>query len=618
MPGSRIELAGRMLTSKESRVSALLIADAKPKLLSLPAAPFQAIDAIRQQFRLVAISIGGDAASLIPGLVIGDTSLQSSQLKMAMRSAGLSHLTAVSGANFAIVSGVVIWSSAWFFRRRVAQSVLTFLLLLCFVVLVQPSPSVLRAAVMASVALIARSTGDLTQSCASLAIAVSALLLIDPLQATDPGFILSVLATSALIFLAPHIERRLGQYLWRWLAESIAISSAATIVCAPYILLLSGEISTATILFNLAVAPAIAPLTIIGLVAALIAPLFPQISILLLHSVLPLSQWIVAVAFASSHVPSLVAAPLVLVFLTLLIGLAIRRGIALAVCGALIIYLFSSRTAFPGHDWRVGQCDIGQGDALVVRVSKDSAILFDAGPDGRKLLQCLHRFSIKKLPLVVISHHHADHFEGLRGLRGITIGEVITNSSTSAEVLAGYLATSVIHPARYGEELQISNITLRMLWPGNLTTQFAAIAGDGSKENNLSVVTEVLISGVRVLITGDIEPGVQREIARLYDLSSVSILKVAHHGSRYQAEEFLREVAPAISLISVGADNPYGHPALDTIQALELDGSHVYRTDRDGAIAISWRGGRGSEESQDKYVFSAKREGKEWWTLRWR
>jgi competence protein ComEC len=121
------------------------------------------------------------------------------------------------------------------------------------------------------------------------------------------------------------------------------------------------------------------------------------------------------------------------------------------------------------------------------------------------------------------------------------------------------------------------------------------------------------MNGVRILVTGDIEPEVQRLISEKYDLSDIDILKVPHHGSRFQDSSFISEVSPELSLISVGAGNSYGHPNSELIQELIERGSKVARTDSDGPISVAWR----FDDSAKRYIFTMKTMRKEWWRIQW-
>ena len=157
--------------------------------------------------------------------------------------------------------------------------------------------------------------------------------------------------------------------------------------------------------------------------------------------------------------------------------------------------------------------DVGQGDALVINLGSGSGILFDAGPDPQLLLHCLKKIGISKLPLVVLSHGHADHYFGATGLEEkITIGEIWSNGSSQVEEVLGKTPLTV----KKGVRATISDISLEVLWPKAENGNFTHLQGDGSAENNKSVVVLVTWNGVRILVSGDIEPEVQSQIGRAH------------------------------------------------------------------------------------------------------
>lgn len=612
-PGDQIKISGRLISTREKRVAGTLIAADAFDVVK-PASKFAAIlTSIRLNFRGHASKLGGDAASLIPGMVLGDTALQREEFSLQMRRAGLSHLTAVSGANFAIVSALV-----FFLLRRLIPKILpricvTTIFLLIFLLLVRPSPSVLRAGVMAAVVLLAKASGNTRNSVAALATAITALLLLDPFQAVDPGFVLSVLATSGLIFIAPLLTEVLERYLPQWLAEMVSIPCAATITCTPYIIFLSGEISILSVVFNLVVAPVVAPITILGFIAVLMLPI-PVLTEFLLLAAKVFAQWIVLVSQLTDHVPSWGITPMFLLIISVaIIVIYLRRSLILA--GLLIFFVaamsFAPRVAFPGSSWKVLQCDVGQGDALLVNLGRGSAILFDAGPDSTLLRRCLSTARVHSLPLVVVSHGHADHYFGLRSLAPeIRIGSIWSNGSSVISELTTHKSVAI----ERGFRAVIGEVTLEALWPDAVADNFSTIAGDGSAENNKSLVLLVSLNGVKLLVTGDIEPEVQSLITRQFNLEDIDILKVPHHGSRFQDSKFLDEISPKISLVSVGLNNTYGHPSAETLQRLAGKGSRVLRTDRDGPISVAWR----FDDSTKRYIFTMKTMRKEWWRIQWR
>lgn len=202
-------LAGnsKVVKTKELRVAALLVTDADLKVKKNENSFLLLADSIRKDFQ--AVIPKSDAGSLIPGIVLGDTSLQSDYLTKQMRQTGLSHLTAVSGANFALVAAFVLWLISFLRINLKTRFSIVALVLIFYIVLVRPTPSVLRAAVMTGVYLFARATGERSKTLAALGFAISTLIVFEPFQANDPGFALSVSATLGLIIFAPVLKKGL-------------------------------------------------------------------------------------------------------------------------------------------------------------------------------------------------------------------------------------------------------------------------------------------------------------------------------------------------------------------------------------------------------------------------
>ncbi len=615
VPGDRFEIVGTLIVTREKRVAATLITSGVPVQIDEAGLLAKHLAGIRSRFRDITQRLGGDAGTLIPGMILGDTSLQSEEFAEQMRKSGLSHLTAVSGANFAIVSALVFWLSRFVIRGALPRIILTSGFLLLFLLLVRPSPSVLRAGVMAAVILLARATGNSRSAVSALAAAISLLLLLDPFQAHDPGFVLSVLATGGLIFLAPSIKAFFERFMPSWLAEIIAISTAATLLCTPYIIFLSGEVSILSVLFNVIVAPVVAPITVTGFIAVLLLPI-PPLSWVLLLIAHWFSRWVVMVSEFSRSSPSWgISAGLFLLFLctaALMIYFRGRKTFQITILLFILIINLLPRVSFPGDDWKLVQCDVGQGDALVLNLGDGSALLFDVGPSPTLIDRCLSALGVSSLPLIVISHNHADHSFGLEGaLKGRKVSEIWTNGNVEVSETLDLSVRSVSQ----GMRAHIADVELEVLWPhaNHSGFQDSSLPGDGSDENNRSVVIVATIGGVKVLVTGDIEPVAQSIIARETDLESLSILKVAHHGSRFQEPEFLEEMGAHIALISVGADNTYGHPDEGLLRYLAGRSIAVHRTDKDGPIAVSWR----FDDSAGRYIFTTQTMRKEWWRVQW-
>jgi competence protein ComEC len=244
----------------------------------------------------------GEQARMLPALVLGDTSAITAATGREFRAAGLTHLMAVSGANVTIVCGAVLFSARLVGPR--AAAMLAGLALAAFVIVVQPTASVLRAAVMGAIALLGVLSARRRQAIPSLAAAVLVLLALAPHLAVDVGFALSVVATAALVLIAPVWSARLVARGWpEPLAAAVAVAWAANLVTAPLIAGISGRLSLVSTLANLAVAVLVAPITVLGSAAAVLCGWWPAAAELLIRFTGPELWWVCRVAHFSGGVP---------------------------------------------------------------------------------------------------------------------------------------------------------------------------------------------------------------------------------------------------------------------------------------------------------------------------
>jgi len=591
LPGQLIKGSARVVESKEARVAALFIVDSELEVVTQPSQWASSLGAIRNGLR--DHSGGGDAGSLIPGMVLGDTSKQTSEFKDQMKRSGLTHLVAVSGANFAIVSSFVLWLMQFAFKKKSYRLIATSLALICFIALVRPSPSVLRAAAMAAVLIFAQASSRTTDSIPALGFAMAAVVIGDPWQAKDAGFALSVLATAGLLLLAPVIHDRLP--INNKFAGAVAPPIAAMIFCSPVVVALSGYIAPMSIIANILSAPVVAPITIIGFIAALLSPFAPFISTLLIWLIRFPASFIVGVAHRISDFPVLnihngrVGFSIVAVILALfwLFKKSWKKTSSVAL---LLILSLTWVQRWPANDWQIANCDVGQGDSMVINLGSGSAIVIDVGPDARAEDKCLRNLGIRQIPLLILSHFHADHVGGLSGLTSNrNVGQTwISNNAEpilESENAISLLNQSKIVVAQKGMTAKIGQVSLEVLWPDVNIKEFEEMPGEGSQINNSSIAMIVSSSDWSIFTAGDLEPPAQHQL--LGSLRKVDIYKVCHHGSKYQDVELMSELSAQIAVISVGAKNSYGHPAPETIAALTRLGTHVLRTDQDGAIAIT-------------------------------
>ncbi len=609
LPGQRVRAQGRLTEPlRRDLTVAVLSARSAPLDVRPPPLTQSAAGRIRAGLRDAAAVLPDGPRGLLPGLALGDTSALDPTLAEDFRTAGLSHLTAVSGTNCTIVTGAVLLllRAATLGPRLSAAA--AGVALVGFVILVRPSPSVLRAAVMGGIGLLALTAGRPRSALPALGAAVLGLVLLAPTLAADPGFALSVLATLGLIVLAPTWAERLrSRRIPRGAAEAVAVPAAAALVTAPVIAALGSGISLVTVPANLLAAPAVAPATVLGVLAAVVSPVSAGAAEWLVRLAgLPVA-WLVAVGTRAAHVPGATvswpggAVGGLMLAVALVVGVtAVRhplvRRLALACAVGAAAVLIPVRVVAPGWPpagWLVVACSVGQGDALAVRTGDGAAVVVDAGPEPAAVDGCLRRLRVRAVPLLALSHLHADHVGGLAGvLRGRAVGEIAVGPARepaeawrAVERLAAAQGIPV-RTAAVGERRDVGGAVLEVLGPTH------DYRGTRSDPNNSSLVVRVQTAGWSLLLTGDVEVEAQRAMVRTGTDLRADVLKVPHHGSAYQDPDFLRATQASVAVVSVGEDNDYGHPSAVLLAALADEGARIARTDLGGDVAVCDRDGR--------------------------
>jgi competence protein ComEC len=598
VPSQRVRLHGRFVRPKGGGLlSAVVIVRGPPAVLGPPSAPQRAAEHVRAGLRAAVDRLPPDRRGVLPGMVVGDTSRLDPALAEDFRTAGLTHLLVVSGANLAIVVGAVLGLCrlAGLGRRRAPP--VAVLAVLAFVLVARPEPSVLRAAVMGMIGLLALLTGRERQGLPALAAAVLVLVLIDPELARSYGFALSVLATAGLLVLAPPWRERLGRRLPGPLADALAVTAAAEIAVAPVLVMLSGEVGVVSVFANLLAAPAVAPATLLGALGAVTALVSTPVARLVVWPAGLAVGWIIRVARTAAALPyatlpwtggALGAAMLLGAGAVAVLVLRSRRLrlIAAAAMSGVLIAVITMRVLAPGWPppgWQMVACDVGQGDALVLAAGPGQAVVVDTGPEPGPVDGCLRRLHVTDVPLLILTHPHADHINGTSGVRRHrTVHEVLTTPLTSGRE-ARYTSGIPSRRVEPGRQWRVGDLTLTILAPLSAAPALSP-KDDGTVINNASVVLVARKPGFSALLAGDIETDAQRALEA--SVPHVQVLKVPHHGSRVQDARFLAAAHASISLISVGEDNDYGHPSPATITLLRHLHTQVHRTDKEGDIAI--------------------------------
>ncbi|QSI47752.1 ComEC/Rec2 family competence protein [Thermobispora bispora] len=617
LPSQRIKVHGRLVPAEPGELlAAVMLVRGPPEPVTGPSPVQRVAAALRAGLREACDVLPPEQRGLLPALVVGDVSRMDEQVAQDMRTAGLSHLTAVSGANLSIVAGVTLLIARAAGLPLPARALAAAAAMIAFAVVARPSPSVLRALAMGLVAALALGTGRVRDGVTALCAAVFGLILFDPGLAREYGFALSVCATAGILLLAPRWRDRLARRLPPFAAEAIAVPAAAQAGVTPVLVLMAGGLEPVAIPANLLADPAVAPATVLGFTAAAVAPVSMPLAQLVVRPAGLAVGWIIAVAERAAAVPfATIAWPggppgLALLAVAALLAWAVLRrrvlrriAIALA-AGALLAVLAVRPVAapWPPPGWLLVACDVGQGDAVVLSAGPGAGVVVDTGPDPARAGRCLRDLGIRRVPLVVLTHPHLDHVGGLAGvLRGRSVGAVVVGPGRPARSEAG----------RVSRELRAHRIPEWVVPPGTRwrfgATEITVLApaagpvragpGEEAAVNNASVVLLARWLGTAgeplgsALLTGDIETEAQAELLRR-GVPAVDVLKVAHHGSYRQDPAFLAATRARVALISVGAENGYGHPAPGTLLRLRLLGMRVYRTDVGGDIAVTASGGR--------------------------
>lgn len=641
-----IRTAGRLLpTEPGDRAVALLIAQTSPRVTpeeGLATYPAQ----LRTNFVQLATQVVGQDG-LLPGMVIGDRSSLDPSLEQDMQTTGLTHLTAVSGANCSYLLAFVFLGVRALRAPRLVAAAVGIVALIGFVILVRPEPSVLRAAVMGGLGVIAVLTGRGRVPFALLLLAVVVLLTADPWLNSSYAFLLSVAAAAGLILFGPVLATRLSRIMPLVAAQLLSVPIAAQLCCAPILALLQPTLPLYSLPANIAATPAIPVVTIVGMVAVALVAVAELLAIPLVLVAGWGASWVGSVAQFFSAAPGAAvpwvggAAGAVLTgVLSLAVILAVVWGprgwsalrtrarpnpptahdrdaprsrvttVAWLAVGAAVGLAAVSLWPLQrddGDSWHLAACDVGQGDAFAVRTGEHKAILVDTGPEPDGVDACLDQLSVTTVELLVLTHLHADHYGGIEGaFRDRTVERVLY--STAEPVLPTEVTTAVVSQAQDKGDAAAMRVP-----PGKLTAGMSGSHGDDgyaqvrwtaiwpepgarlSSENNSSAVLEVTIEtpadgGMSLLLTGDLEEDAAATLLRENpDLAErgVEILKVAHHGAQNGGLELARAVRPRLALISAGRDNDYGHPHPRITAGLSTAGIAVARTDELGTFLVS-------------------------------
>lgn len=522
-------------------------------------------------------------------LLLGEREALGGELRRSLRRSGLAHLLAVSGLHVALVG----LFAHWLLRGvpRPLRSMLTALVVLCYLVLVGARPSIVRATAMFLLAYGATSSHRPPHSRQALCLAAGFLVAVDPALISDLGFRLSVSATAGILWLAPALEERWVR-LPRVLCRPLAATAAAQLASIPWTVPAFSIVHPLAPVMNLLAVPWMATFAVLSLAGATVMKCLPwsrsavataldlAVQPLAWLELLPAGRWLTLPVACGPFGALLLAAGLMAALLA--------RTAALRWAGAGIAALALLGPSMPSTAEMV-VIDVGQGDAILLHDGR-RAVLVDGGGwrssdiAASVLVPTLARLGVRRLDAAIVTHADIDHCRGLLDLSYyVPIGRIATPPGVGGSRCVRRL---VARPgARWrelwsGQTLRFGRIGLEVLHP---------TAGSIDRGNDSSLVLQAVLGGRSLLLTGDIEAGAERALlARRSPAGLASdVLKLAHHGSKTSTtQRFLEAVRPAVAVVSSGRGNHYGHPARLVVERCRRRGVRLLRTDRDGMIRL--------------------------------
>jgi len=582
-------------------------------------------------------------AALLTGILLGvDTGIPD-ELMDDFSATATTHIIAISGFNITIISGIFAGLAQQSFGKRRAVWI-AIAGVAIYTVFVGASAAVVRAALMGILYLWSQYLGRATFAPVSLAAAAIGMTVWNPYTLWDVGFQLSFAATVGLVLYTEPLERGFEQALARFTSteraqrivrlvnEALIVTLAAQITVTPIILHYFGRLSLVTLITNFLILPAQAGVmiwggiaTLLGLIIQPLGQVAGWVAWVFLTYTIEVVQLTARVSFASMPVQMegwMVWGYYVLLgsltwwlaqprdekpgfFLKTWFLLTQKAKVLASAVAILLVLAFFAWRALPDGRLHVVFLDVGQGDAIFIQTPSGRQVLVDGGPSETVLLSQLGRqmpFWDRTLDMMILTHPDSDHVTGLvpvleRYQVEAVIFREVEHSTDVYEYWLELLEAegATVYQGEAGLQVALDEgLEMVVLHPGA-----ELVSGREGNTNNNSVVTRLTYGHVSVLLPGDIEAVVEQQLVADGAGLASTVLKAAHHGScSSTTQEFLEAVDPAVVIISVGADNDFGHPCTGVLERLEAHPEWsqrelpIYRTDEQGAVEVISDGAR--------------------------
>ena len=534
------------------------------------------------------------------------------EIKNNYQKSGVVHILVASGQQVSILIGVCLLAFSALRMPAALVLIITSFITWSFAAMTGFGASILRAAIMGQIMIAGKTfdrDGDFLNS---LCLSALVLLVMDPYNLFDIGFQLTFLATWALVYAAPLINKTLQKYLPKYVALPVSIAMAPVLATSPISAYNFSQLTPVAFLSNIIVVPMAEMLTVLGFISTAAGLLVPFLSYVLDGFIFAMIYVLDGSITFFSHLPgayTYIEKPdfiWIMLYYAFLVYLMIkakkdelipgfRRWKYRILLFFAIFVFFNTISSFSQSrgELLITFIDVGQGDSILVETPDERKVLIDAGP--KTVVPFLHTKGINSLDMVVLTHPHDDHAGGLPAvLQEIKVKEVL-DTALPYESYAYRNFLRLINEnrikyniAKAGQFIDLGDVKASILGPPE---QF--IEGTLSDPNNNSIVIRLVYGKTSFMLTGDLAFEGEKEIMdKGYDIKS-DVLKIGHHGSATStSDEFLDEVRPKVAVISVGKYNKFGHPSHKTLDRLSERGIRIFRTDEDGAVFVRSDGRR--------------------------